>query len=174
MCCWRQVTGTPGFRAPEVMDVGWGKAADTYAFGIIAWQLLTGVMCCLCDQIQSAASLHLDCVVLVGSQEEKACAAIKADGQARMPTCPHALSRLLGASHSCSCCSHCCFPLAALPPKQERSPSHMTGSGACTCPTPTCCECLSAAGQMPSPAPWLTLCLTVAPTALSNGPACGR
>jgi hypothetical protein len=24
------------------MDVGWGKAADTYAFGIIAWQLLTG------------------------------------------------------------------------------------------------------------------------------------
>lgn len=42
VCCWRQVTGTPGFRAPEVMDVGWGKAADTYAFGIIAWQLLTG------------------------------------------------------------------------------------------------------------------------------------
>ena len=22
--------------------MGWGKAADTYAFGIIAWQLLTG------------------------------------------------------------------------------------------------------------------------------------
>ncbi|WIA36883.1 hypothetical protein OEZ86_008132 [Tetradesmus obliquus] len=38
----RTVTGTPGFRAPEVMDIGWGKAADTYAFGVIAWQLLTG------------------------------------------------------------------------------------------------------------------------------------
>jgi serine/threonine protein kinase len=42
LCLCVQVTGTPGFRAPEVMDVGWGKAADTYAFGIIAWQLLTG------------------------------------------------------------------------------------------------------------------------------------
>ncbi|KAF6263448.1 hypothetical protein COO60DRAFT_411169 [Scenedesmus sp. NREL 46B-D3] len=38
----RTATGTPGFRAPEVMDVGWGKAADTYAFAVIAWQLLTG------------------------------------------------------------------------------------------------------------------------------------
>lgn len=40
--CAQQVTGTPGFRAPEVMDIGWSKAADTYAYGVIAWQLLTG------------------------------------------------------------------------------------------------------------------------------------
>lgn len=24
------------------MDIGWSKAADTYAYGVIAWQLLTG------------------------------------------------------------------------------------------------------------------------------------
>ena len=41
-CHALQVTGTPGFRAPEIMDVGWSKAADTYAYGVIAWQLLTG------------------------------------------------------------------------------------------------------------------------------------
>lgn len=38
-----QVLGTPGFRGPEVVEAGWSVASDVYAFGIIIWQMLTGL-----------------------------------------------------------------------------------------------------------------------------------
>jgi hypothetical protein len=38
-----QAMGTPGFRGPEVSERGWSMESDVFAFGIIMWQLLTGL-----------------------------------------------------------------------------------------------------------------------------------
>jgi serine/threonine protein kinase len=171
VCC-TQVTGTPGFRAPEVMDVGWGKAADTYAFGIIAWQLLTGglsvylltsvaAVCggctaclrfageaCSCSFAQLHPSAHPQPPTRESSTPRQqllllccVCSRLSAHSQAASRR-PVQATRCSCCCCSCCCCCYCCCCSLATFSQQARSPSLMTESGACTCPTPTCCASL--------------------------------